>query len=86
MDPATRLQSHSVLGFSDETNMGEFVEFLGEHMAFTEQMIHQTICIGDVVEQAIRYNNLEAYQANCETDQKELAKLKIQQEKLKATK
>ena len=39
--------------------MGEFMEFLVEHMKFTEKMIYDTIWIGDLVEQSIRFSNLE---------------------------
>ena len=52
------------------------MEFLGDHMAFTEKMIHLTIFIGDVVEQAIRYNNLEAFKKNKAKDDKEIDRLK----------
>ena len=33
-------------------------------MKFTEMMIYNTIWIGDVVEQSIRYTNLEQFQKN----------------------
>ena len=50
MDQKTKLQSFKALNFSSETNMGEFMQFLAEHLSFTEKMIHLTILIGDLVE------------------------------------
>ena len=56
--------------------MGEFLEFLQQHMAFTEEMIHYTMHIGDIVEQAIRASNLEVFKKNHEKDAKIFAKQK----------
>ena len=39
-----------MLKFSSTVNLAEFLEFLGEYMSFTEETIHQTILIGDMVE------------------------------------
>tara|TARA_B110000285_G_scaffold187315_1_gene213033 strand:+ start:161 stop:589 length:429 start_codon:yes stop_codon:yes gene_type:complete len=74
MDGKTKLQSYSVLSFSSETNMGEFMQFLAEHLAFTEKMIHLTILIGDLVEQSIRYTNIQEFEKNKKRDE-ELAEL-----------
>ena len=59
-----------MLKFSSAVNLAEFLEFLGEYMSFTEETIHQTILIGDMVEQAIRYTNIEAFERNEELDEK----------------
>lgn len=49
--------------------MGEFMQFLAEHLSFTEKMIHLTILIGDLVEQSIRYTNLAEFDKNNERDE-----------------
>lgn len=54
--------------------MAEFMVFLAEYMAFTEKQVHLTILIGDMVEQAIRYSNIEQYHKNIKNDQ-EIEKL-----------
>ena len=54
--------------------MGEFMQFLAEHLSFTEKMIHLTILIGDLVEQSIRYTNLQEFEKNKKRDE-ELAEL-----------
>ena len=59
-----------MLKFSSSENLAEFLEFLGEYMSFTEETIHQTILVGDMVEQAIRYTNIEAFERNEELDKK----------------
>ena len=72
MDKKTKLQSFEVLNFSSEQNMVDFMEFLQEHMSFTERMICFTIWIGDIVEQSIRYTNLEQFQQNAQKDEQRM--------------
>ena len=50
------------------------MQFLAEHLAFTEKMIHLTILIGDLVEQSIRYTNIQEFEQNKKRDE-ELAEL-----------
>ena len=68
MDRNSMLQRYDVLGFQSEENMGEFLDFLGQHIAFTEEYIHFTMLVGDVVEQAIRLTNSNQYQKNAQKD------------------
>jgi hypothetical protein len=37
-------------------------------MSFTEKQIFFVVLLGDIVEQSIRYTNLEQYEANIEAD------------------
>ena len=59
MHKKTKLQSHEVLNFSSIQNMCEFMKFLQKHIEFTNNMIYFMVYIGDIVEQSIRYTNLE---------------------------
>jgi len=62
------LENFAALNFADEENMGEFMRFLMKYMGFTEKMIHLTIYFGDIVEQAIRYSNLQQFEKNQKLD------------------
>lgn len=48
--------------------MTKFMEFLVKHMEFTEKIMYFTIIIGDIVEQSIRYTNLEQHEENTAQD------------------
>lgn len=64
--------------------MGQFLEFLTDYMKFTEEMINYTILIGDVVEQAIRVNNLEKFKANEVIDEENNEQKKKEKQSLEA--
>lgn len=59
MNKKTKLQSYEILKFSSVENMCDFMKFLQKHIEFTNNMIYFMIYIGDIVEQSIRYTNLE---------------------------
>jgi hypothetical protein len=80
MDKASKLQNYRVLKFSSEENLAQFLQFLGDHMTFTETMVQQTIIIGDMVEQAIRLNNLKAYDKNKAWDKKKEERKKAEED------
>ena len=61
-----------MLKFASADNMAEFLEFLLQHMLFTEKMIYNTVWIGDVVEQSIRYSNIEQFKKNIEIDKRKM--------------
>ena len=61
MNARTKLQAHDIMKFTSNQNMCEFMEFVIEHMHFTEKMVYNTIWIGDLVEQSVRYTNLEQF-------------------------
>jgi hypothetical protein len=54
MNRDSKLQSFSVLNFSSNENLAEFLVFLNKYMKFTEEQIYFTLLIGDLVEQSIR--------------------------------
>ena len=61
MNARTKFQRYDIMKFTSNQNMCEFLEFMIEHMHFTEKMVYNTIWIGDLVEQSIRYTNLEEF-------------------------
>lgn len=68
MDQRSKLQHFSVLNFGSAVDMTKFMEFLVKHMEFTEKIMYFTIIIGDIVEQSIRYTNLEKFEENSKQD------------------
>ena len=64
--------------------MAEFLEFLLQHMLFTEKMIYNTVWIGDVVEQSIRHTNMEQFKKNVETDKRRMEEYERVKEALAA--
>ena len=70
MDAKSKLQSFSVLNFSSNENLAEFLAFLKKYMKFTEEQIYFTILIGDLVEQSSRQSNLDEFERNLNIDKK----------------
>ena len=80
MNKKTRLQSHVEMGLSSPEHLGQLLQFLGEYMRFTEDMIGYTILVGDVVEQAIRFSNLEKFNQNEQRDEEILERRRKEKE------
>ena len=57
-------QHYSQLNFESVQAMADFCQFLFEHMNFTEKMAGFVVYLGDLVEQSVRYSNLEQFEAN----------------------